>query len=176
MSVIDLPRPASRPDRSASGQWSEPVSPSRPTKAAPLAEVLASRAEQLRRLVVDLQDEGVPSRREGLFVALRAAVQAYTHALEVVCYQRLIRSGGAGASACREGSVYHDLIATVLDHLHHGREKSGALWSARLQVLRDLLDLQVERDLSRTVALLGAVLPPAELLQVRDEFVSVSAP
>ena len=177
MSVINLPVPAFRPDLPRLDLRRPPVAPSPLSApvASQLADELARQAGAIRALVVALQQGNSEEAGIELFVTTRASLQRHAHALETVCYRRLERLGGAVAAACREGMVYNDLIATLIDQLHHGREKAGALWDARLQVLRDLLDLRAERDQRQVVPLLAAGLSPVELRQVCDELVAVSS-
>jgi hemerythrin superfamily protein len=122
-----------------------------------LSELLGLRAGILEDLhadheeVAQLMEEILGTRRKAersrLFRDMKSKLLAHAEAEAKVLYRRLEKSKDLETRSFGfEGEVEHQLVAEQLEQLARGRNKENEQWTARFQVLKELVEHHVREE------------------------------
>jgi hemerythrin-like domain-containing protein len=110
-------------------------------------------------------------RRAELFKELKAKLLAHAGAEEKVLYRRMTKSADAAVRRfALEGGVEHETVEGQLDRLSRSTAKDGEAWTARLTVLRELIDHHVREEESTGFADARKEFDGERLRELGEEF------
>jgi hemerythrin-like domain-containing protein len=102
--------------------------------------------EEVAALMEKILDASGAERNE-LFKEMRTKLQAHADAEAKVLYKKMEKEGEEEArSFAYEGDVEHALVAELLEQLGRSRAKDGEQWTAKMTVLKELVEHHVEEE------------------------------
>jgi hemerythrin-like domain-containing protein len=102
--------------------------------------------EEVAALMEKILDASGTERNE-LFKEMRTKLQAHVEAEAKVLYKRMEREGEEEArSFAYEGDVEHGLVEELLEQLGRSRAKDSEQWTAKMTVLKELVEHHVEEE------------------------------
>jgi len=113
-----------------------------------ILELLHKDHEEAEELIDQIIDEQDGAERAALFAKLREELIAHLEAEAKVLYARLEkqRDNEEGHDFALEGAVEHELVEQQLEVLGRSRNKGGEDWTARMEVVRDMVRHHVEQE------------------------------
>jgi hemerythrin-like domain-containing protein len=109
--------------------------------------------------------------RADKFKEMRTKLQAHADAERKVLYKRLEKEGDEEArSFAYEGAVEHELVEELLDQLNRSRAKDSEQWTAKMTVLKEMVQHHVEEEESTGFKAARSTLDSEELEALGDRF------
>jgi hemerythrin-like domain-containing protein len=106
-----------------------------------ILEKLHQEHEAVLKLLKQMVDSGEAKERTALFAEFRVAMIKHERAEERAFYEPLGKSDGREAEIeAKEGYVELALADTLIDQLKRARNKSTTDWTARIKVLKELIE------------------------------------
>jgi hemerythrin-like domain-containing protein len=127
--------------------------------------------EAVDKLLQRVLDSDDAAERRELFAQVRAELKAHSEAEAKVLYRKLDKSGEEESRLFAfEGDVEHEVLAEQLDKLWAMRDKSSEKWTARAQVMQELLRHHVKEEESDGFERAHAEFSKEELEKMAERF------
>jgi hemerythrin-like domain-containing protein len=112
-----------------------------------ILDTLHQEHESVRKLLKDMVETDQAKRRTALFSQFRTALVKHERAEERAFYEPLGKSNGRETEIeAKEGFVEHALADMLIEQLKRARNKSTTDWTARIKVLRELIEHHIHEE------------------------------
>jgi hemerythrin-like domain-containing protein len=136
-----------------------------------ILDTLHQEHERVKKLLKQMLATEESSARSALFAEFRTAMVKHSRAEEKAFYEKLSRCDGIRAIIeAKEGYVEHFLADTLIHQLKRVRNKSTTGWTARANVLKELVEHHIHEEEAAFFSTARDTFSPAERAQMNDNF------
>jgi hemerythrin-like domain-containing protein len=126
--------------------------------------------EEVSALIETILNASGAQRTEA-FKEMRAKLSAHADAEQKVLYKRMEKDGEEEArSFAYEGEVEHGLVHELLDQLGRSRAKDSEQWTAKMNVLKDMIEHHVAEEEGTGFSAARATFDGDELEKLGERF------
>jgi hemerythrin superfamily protein len=102
--------------------------------------------DKVKKLLDTILTTEDAKKRGALFQRFKSELTPHSRAEEKVLYARLEQTEGEGKDEALEGSVEHEVVDRLVEDLSDMGNPESDEWSARCQVLQELLEHHIEEE------------------------------
>ncbi len=135
-----------------------------------LLQALKTDHEEAKSVLQSVLDTEDAKERTERFKEFKAMMTAHSRSEEKVLYRRMEKSEEKAKNKALKGEVEHEIVDGLMSELSRGRAKDSERWTARCQVLQELIDHHVEEEESEFFALAKKLFDDETLEKMGEEF------